>query len=47
METEWQQYLTQCIETIALVAEIQPEQVFDSVVSLHIQLLTSYHVKQL
>lgn len=36
METEWQQYLTQCIETIAAVAEIHPEQVFDLVVSIRV-----------
>lgn len=34
MQTEWQQYLTQCIETIALVAEVQPLQVFEQVVSV-------------
>lgn len=33
MMTEWQQYLTQCIETIALVAEVLPLQVFEQVVS--------------
>lgn len=33
MQTEWQQYLTQCIETIALVAEVRPLQVFEQVVS--------------
>lgn len=33
METEWQHYLTACIETIALFAEIRPEQVFELVVS--------------
>lgn len=31
MLTEWQQYLTQCIETIALVAEVRPSQVFEQV----------------
>lgn len=31
MLTEWQQYLTQCIETIALVAEARPLQVFEQV----------------
>lgn len=44
MLTEWQQYLTQCIETIALVAEVRPLQVFEQVVSkieLHLQAL--YH----
>lgn len=33
MQTEWQQYLTQCIETIAMVAEVRPIQVFEQVVS--------------
>lgn len=38
MLTEWQQYLTQCIETIALVAEVRPLQVFEQVVSVtHLQ----------
>lgn len=31
MLTEWQHYLTQCIETIALVAEAKPLQVFEQV----------------
>lgn len=31
METDWQHYLTQCIETIALVAEIEPLPVFQQV----------------
>lgn len=31
MQTDWQQFLTQCIETIALVAEYQPEPVFQRV----------------
>lgn len=31
--TDWQQYLTQCIETIALVAEVKPLQVFEQVYS--------------
>lgn len=31
MLTDWQQYLTQCIETIALVAEVRPLQVFEQV----------------
>lgn len=31
MLTEWQHYLTQCIETIALVAEVKPLQVFEQV----------------
>lgn len=34
METEWQHYLTQCIETIVLVAEARPIQVFEQVVSV-------------
>lgn len=37
MLTEWQQYLTQCIETIALVAEVRPLQVFEQVVSIKIK----------
>lgn len=31
MQSQWQIYLTQCIETIALVAEVQPVQVFEQV----------------
>lgn len=31
MQTDWQQFLTQCIETIALVAEYQPQPVFEQV----------------
>lgn len=31
MQTEWQQYLTQCIETVALVADVLPLQVFEQV----------------
>lgn len=31
MQTDWQQFLTQCIETIALVAEYKPQQVFQQV----------------
>lgn len=31
MQTDWQQFLTQCIETIALVAEYQPQSVFEQV----------------
>lgn len=31
MVTEWQHYLTQCIETIVLVAEVKPLQVFEQV----------------
>lgn len=33
METEWQHYLSQCIETIVLIAEGRPIQVFEQVVS--------------
>lgn len=33
MLTDWQHYLTQCIETIALVAEVKPLQVFEQVYS--------------
>lgn len=33
METEWQHYLSQCIETIVLIAEARPVQVFEQVVS--------------
>lgn len=33
MQTDWQIYLTQCIETIALVAEVKPLQVFEQVYS--------------
>lgn len=32
METEWQHYLTQCIDTIVLIAEGRPYQVFEQVV---------------
>lgn len=32
-ETEWQQYLRQCIETICLIAEDRPFQVFEQVYS--------------
>lgn len=31
MQTDWQQFLTQCVETIALVAEYQPQPVFQQV----------------
>lgn len=31
MLTDWQHYLSQCIETIALVAEVKPLQVFEQV----------------
>lgn len=33
MLTDWQHYLTQCIETIVLVAEVKPLQVFEQVYS--------------
>lgn len=33
MLTDWQHYLTQCIETIALVAEVKPKEVFEQVYS--------------
>lgn len=33
MLTDWQHYLTQCIETIALIAEVKPLQVFEQVYS--------------
>lgn len=33
MLTDWQNYLTQCIETIALVAEVKPLEVFEQVYS--------------
>lgn len=33
MLTDWQHYLNQCIETIALVAEVKPLQVFEQVYS--------------
>lgn len=33
METDWQHYLTQCIETLASIAEIRPTEVFNQVVS--------------
>lgn len=33
MQTEWQQYLTQCFECIALVAETRPNAVFEQVYS--------------
>lgn len=33
MLTDWQHYLTQCIETIALLAEVKPLQVFEQVYS--------------
>lgn len=32
-ETEWQQYLRQCIETLCLIAEDRPFQVFEQVYS--------------
>ncbi len=32
-ETEWQHYLRQCLETIAKIAELMPEEVFRVVVS--------------
>lgn len=35
METEWQHYLRQCIDTIVSIAEGRPFQVFEQVVSLH------------
>lgn len=31
MLTDWQHYLTQCIETIAMIAEVKPLQVFEQV----------------
>lgn len=34
METEWQHYLRQCIDTIVSIAEGRPFQVFEQVVSL-------------
>lgn len=33
METEWQHYLRQCIDTIVSIAEGRPFQVFEQVVS--------------
>lgn len=37
METEWQHYLSQCIETIVLIAEARPIQVFEQVVCVLIK----------
>lgn len=42
METEWQHYLRQCIDTIVSIAEGRPFQVFEQVVSVtHFILLLS------
>lgn len=34
METEWQHYITQCIDIIVLIAEERPYQVFEQIVSV-------------
>lgn len=47
METEWQHYLRQCIDTIVSIAEGRPFQVFEQVVSLiiYINVILLYRVE--
>lgn len=47
METEWQHYLRQCIDTIVSIAEGRPFQVFEQVVSLMSLLTWSLRVMPL